>query len=136
MIQGMEKASAYVLRIDPLVMKLRPPAKVSRRDPRALSLSAKWAISPLVITVPMPHGQPFVDWANIAMIQGNAKTKDAQLEILSPDLKTPLLILNFKSLGIMQVSVSPLEAGSEKVSTMKVKMAVESMKINITSTDK
>lgn len=137
MIQGMEKASAYVLRIEPLVMKLLPPAKVSRREPRALSLSAKWAISPLEITVPMPHGQPFVDWANIEMIQGsNAKTKNAQLQILSPDLKTPLLILNFKSLGIMQVSVSPLEAGSEKVSTMKVKMAVESMKINITSTDK
>lgn len=88
-------------------------------------------ISNLVITLPEAFAEPFYAWHQSFVIDGVNSDKDEKsvtLEYLAQDLKETLFTLKLLNVGI--ISVTPVPAGSDQLSQVKVEMYCEQLSFN------
>lgn len=79
----------------------------------------------LALTLSESHAQNFYDWHQDFVIIGRNtpdKLKQATLEILAPDLKSPLFTLTFRELGIFRLDTEKADAGSENIRRVRAEM--------------
>lgn len=131
-IQGLEAACARINKIEALTIKqkIAENAVGELRDYQKEPASLEFPN--LVITLPEVDAGPFFQWFDDFVVKGNMgddKERQGFLELLSPDLKTVLLRVNFSHLGIFSFSPMKQEANADSIARVKVEMYCEQMTI-------
>jgi len=88
----------------------------------------------LGVTLPESAAQPFFDWHEDFVINGNngsGNEKNGMLEYLAPNLADVLFTINFQNLGIFKLAPEKVEAGSEQVARVKAEMYCEQMTFKV-----
>lgn len=136
-IQGLEAACTRVNKIEALTIKQKITENAVgdmrdyQREPASLEFPN------LVITLPEADAGPFFQWFDDFVIKGNAgddKERAGFLELLSPDLKTVMLRINFSHLGIFSFSPLRQEANADSIARVKVEMYCEQITMGIAVT--
>jgi len=131
-IQGLEAACTRINKIEALTIKQKiaenaiGEVRDYQREPASLEFPN------LVVTLPEIDAGPFFDWFDDFVVKGNAgddKERAGFLELLSPDLKTVLLRVNFSHLGIFSFSPMKQETNAESIKRVKVEMYCEQITI-------
>lgn len=84
----------------------------------------------LVISVPESHAGPWLDWHEDFVVKGRCDPqheKNGVIEYLSPNLQETLITVKFMGLGIFKITPDKLDAGSEKIRSMKIEMYCETV---------
>lgn len=131
-IQGLEAACTRINKIEALTIKqiISQNAIGELRDYQKEPASLEFPN--LVITLPEAEAGPFFQWFDDFVVKGNAgddKERAGFLELLSPDLKTVLLRVNFSHLGIFSFSPMKQEANADSIARVKVEMYCEQITI-------
>lgn len=131
-IQGLETACTRINKIEALTIKQRITENTVgelrdyQKEPASLEFPN------LVITLPETDAGPFYQWFDDFVVKGNAgddKERPGFLELLSPDMKTVLLRVNFSHLGIFSFSPMRREANADSIARVKVEMYCEQITI-------
>jgi hypothetical protein len=84
----------------------------------------------LKITIPESAAQPFLDWHNKFVIEGNndeANEKGGKLTLLSPNRSMELAVIEFFNLGVFCIRPDKSEASADAPKRLTVEMYVERM---------
>jgi hypothetical protein len=131
-IGGLEAACSKVRKIDALTIKQSVQTEGVGSARELTREAGKLEIPSLVVTVPMNHATPFLEWHESFVIlgkSGDEQEREGSLELLTPDLKETLLTLNFSHLGIFAVSAPPTEANADQIAVLKAEMYCEAMSL-------
>ena len=80
----------------------------------------------LVLTIPEIHAEPFYAWLDEFVVKGSSTSeKTADLEYLSPNLKSTLMNVRFDGLGIVSIKPESVETGARASSLVRVEMYCE-----------
>lgn len=132
-IQGLEAACTRVNKIEALTIKQKVAEnpigdlRDYQKEPAALEFPN------LVVTLPEADAGPFYQWFDDFVVKGNTgddKERPGFLELLSPDLKTVLLRMNFSHLGIFSFSPMKQDASADSIARVKVEMYCEQITIS------
>jgi hypothetical protein len=131
-IQGLEEACARVMKVEPLTIrqKLAEHPVGELRDYQAVPASMEF--SNLVITLPEPSAGPFYQWFDDFVLKGNAgddRERPGFLELLSSDMRTVLLRVNFIHLGIFSFAPLSVDSAAGPLASVKAEMYCEQMSI-------
>jgi phage tail-like protein len=134
-IAGLEEACKHVNKIEALVVKQKivenPVGELRTYEKEPAHLE----IPNLVVTFTESHADAFYQWHEDFVIKGNNgedKEKTATLEYLTPDLGKTLFKLDFQNVGIFKLTPDKVEAGAEKIRSLKAEMYVENILFNYT----
>jgi len=136
-IQGLEAACTRINKIEALTIKqkITENAIGELRDYQKEPASLEFPN--LVITLSEADAGPFFQWFDDFVVKGNMgddKERAGFLELLSPDLKTVLLRVNFSHLGIFSFSPMKQETNAESIKRVKVEMYCEQITLGSTVT--
>lgn len=127
-IQGLEAACTRINKIEALTIKQKIAENAIGEIRDYQKEPASLEFPNLVITLPEADAGPFFQWFDDFVIKGNMgddRERAGFLELLSPDLKTVLLRVNFSHLGIFSFSPMKQEANAESIKGVKVEMYCE-----------
>ncbi|VVB89282.1 T4-like virus tail tube protein gp19 [uncultured archaeon] len=85
----------------------------------------------LVVTLADSKSQPFYDWFEDFVINGNNgdnMEKSGTLEYISPNLQKTFFTLRFEHIGIFKLAAEKVESGNENIRRVKAEMYIENMK--------
>ena len=131
-IQGLEAACARINKVEPLTIKQKvadnPIGELRdyQKEPASLEFPN------LAITLPESDAGPFFQWFDDFVVKGNTsdeKERPGFLELLSPDLKTVFLRVNFSHLGIFSFAPLKQETNADSIARVKVEMYCEQITI-------
>lgn len=131
-IQGLEAACTRINKIEALTIKQKVAENAIgdlrdyQKEPASLEFPN------LVITLPEADAGPFFQWFDDFVVKGNMsddKERQGFLELMSPDMKTVLLRVNFNHLGIFSFSPVRQEANADSIARVKVEMYCEQITI-------
>ena len=119
-----------VNRIEPLTVKQTAITDDIGEARDHLKEPGKLEFPNLKITVAEAAAQPFIDWHEDFVIQGNndeKKEKNGTLTLLAPNRKDVLARIKFFNLGIFRVQPPKTEANADQLARVQVEMYVERM---------
>ncbi len=130
-IDGLEEGCAKVNKIEALTLKQKvvenPVGEMRDYQKEPVGLLD---VPNLVVTLPESHADKWYEYHESFVIKGENgqdKEKGATLTYLTPDLKTEVLTLTFKQLGIFKLTPDKLDAGSEQIRRVKAEFYCESL---------
>jgi len=135
-IQGLEAACTRINKIEALTIKQKVAENAIgelrdyQKEPASLEFPN------LVVTLPEVDAGPFFQWFDDFVVKGNMgddKERPGFLELVSPDLKTVLLRVNFNHLGIFSFSPMKQETNADGIKRVKVEMYCEQITIGKSS---
>jgi len=91
-------------------------------------------ISDLTVAISQSDRDGWTAWRDTFLVQGNsqeAQEKSGTLELLSPDLKTPLFTLKLSNLGLIRLSTPPTEG--ESIARLQAELYIESASLPTTT---
>jgi hypothetical protein len=135
-LSGLEQATTRVNKVEAIVVKQKVvednvgEVRDYQREPQSLE------VGNVAFTVPEVDAEPFYQWLQTFVIQGqnsDADEKTATLEYLSPDLKAALFTVNLTGCGIFRLSPEKAEAGGENIRRVRVEMYCEEVSFDYLS---
>jgi hypothetical protein len=132
-ISGLEQACAKVNRIEPLsvsrelVVEDVGVARVAHAEPGAFD------VSNLSFTVAVSSAEPFLDWHESFVVQGDNgpdRERTGSISLLTADHKTSLLEVSLSGLGIVRAAPEPGGSG-DAVRRVRVDLYCEQLRLAV-----
>ena len=131
-IKGLEAACQTINTIEPISIKVRPPASSAGAARDSAVPSAVTTYSDLVVTFAEANGNAFVQWYDSFVVKGvNGATqeKEGTLEFLTPNLQEVLFSLKLGNIGIYRLTPVPMDNNST-IRRLKAEMYVETIEFD------
>jgi len=130
-LTGLETASRRVRKIDSICMTFKPIPNVGAGVERIpLDAEGKRTFSNVRITVPLADAEPYQQWAEDFIVNGNNaqdRERSGSIDLLDPSMKTPLFSLTLGNVGIVRARMQRAESSSEVVALLDVQLYCETM---------
>jgi hypothetical protein len=130
-IPGMKDASKHVNRIESFTIERSASAEQVGAPRDFLREPGRLVLPNLALTLPLAAAKPFQEWHRTFVIEGkhsDAAEKSATLELLTPNLDSSLLTLQFGQLGILALAQLPAQSG-DAVARVRAEFYFESLKL-------
>ncbi len=131
-LDGLEDATKKVSKVEGFTVKLvgLPTGEAAPQ----FTLEVYPQVPNIVITIPATDLEPFLDWFDAFVIEGNSgpeQEKTGSIICLAPNQKDELLRINLAHVGIVSIGESSAQGAKDSINRFEVELYVEEMKLLI-----